>query len=232
MSNKFVAAILITILLTSWLSACTMDASTPVPEPAPAEQPTQGLFDALPTEQVVSASETAAAAEAEMQTEAAPAEGTPAPAGAAATPQPTTAVGGVQPTAVTNLAMTPQVQAMVVAPTPVRPTTYVLQKGEWPICIARRYNLDLNQFFQMNGLNMQSRLPTGTVLNIPQGGMWLPEYGPRSLAAHPVAYTVQPGQTIYDVACVFGDVAPETIGAANALQPPYNLTPGQVLNIP
>ena len=49
-------------------------------------------------------------------------------------------------------------------PTLDRPSTYTLQKGEWPICIARRYDVNLNDLFNLNGLNMESRPAMGAVL--------------------------------------------------------------------
>ncbi len=118
----------------------------------------------------------------------------------------------------------------VIIPTPTRPATYTLQPGEWPLCIARRYNLDINAFFEANGLTMNSRPAAGTVLKIPQGGAW--SAGERALKPHPTQYTVNAGDTVYSIACEFGDVFPESIIAANNLQSPYTLTPGQVLQIP
>ncbi|MFZ6021265.1 MAG: LysM peptidoglycan-binding domain-containing protein, partial [Chloroflexota bacterium] len=108
--------------------------------------------------------------------------------------------------------------------------TYTLQKGEWPICIARRYNLDLNAFFSANNLNMNSRPAEGTVLMIPATGTW--SSGPRALKAHPADYTVKAGDTIYSIACDFGDVDPMAIAAANNLQAPYTLKVGDVIRIP
>lgn len=118
----------------------------------------------------------------------------------------------------------------LVLPTLSRPETYTLQRGEWPICIARRYNLDLDTFFALNNLNMNSRPPAGTVLKIPATGTW--NSGPRSLKTHPADYTVKAGDTIYSIACDFGDVDPMAIVAANNLQPPYTLNAGDILRIP
>ena len=38
-------------------------------------------------------------------------------------------------------------------PSPAR-STYTIQKGEWPICIARRYDLNLSSLLSLNGMNM------------------------------------------------------------------------------
>jgi LysM repeat protein len=116
--------------------------------------------------------------------------------------------------------------------TPGRPETYALQPGEWPVCIARRFNVDLNTFFNLNGLTMNSKPLIGTVLKIPQSGAWNTGFGPREWHAHSDTYTVQSGDTIYSIACYFGDVDPNGIIAANDLKSPYTLTAGQVIYIP
>lgn len=113
-----------------------------------------------------------------------------------------------------------------------RPLTYVLQYGEWPICIARRYDLDLNTFFAINGLNMNSKLLAGTVLRIPQTGNWSLAYGTRYWHPHPAQYVVRPGDNIYSIACYYGDIEPEVILAANGLDSSSVLRVGQVLQIP
>src|SRR5690606_3962464 len=40
-------------------------------------------------------------------------------------------------------------------PPGVRPSTYTLQKGEFPYCIARRFNVDPTQLLSMSGLTTQ-----------------------------------------------------------------------------
>jgi LysM repeat protein len=52
------------------------------------------------------------------------------------------------------------------------------------------------------------------------------------LKAHPADYTVKAGDTIYSIACDFGDVDPMAIAAANNLQAPYTLKVGDVIRIP
>lgn len=118
--------------------------------------------------------------------------------------------------------------------TPVisRPGTYTLQRGEWPICIARRYDLDLGTFFAQNGLNMNSKPSAGAVLTIPSGGSWSSAYGGRSLKAHPGSYTVKAGDTVYTIACQYGDVAPESILAVNGLGNASDVKAGMSLSIP
>ena len=68
------------------------------------------------------------------------------------------------------------------------------------------------------------------MLKIPQTGHTFP--GTRALHPHPATYTVKTGDTIYNIACYYGDVDPMAIVAANSLIAPYTLTAGQSLQIP
>jgi LysM repeat protein len=72
-------------------------------------------------------------------------------------------------------------------------------------------------------------LATGTVLSIPQSGSFP---GTRALRNHPATYTVASStETVYSIACLFGDVDPARILEANNLSG-TSLTVGQALNIP
>src|SRR5512140_1493083 len=63
----------------------------------------------------------------------------------------------------------PTVAAGTVGPVP---STYTLQKGEWPYCIARRYNLNPDDLLTINHLTVSqsSMLMPGLVLTLPQTG--------------------------------------------------------------
>ena len=114
-----------------------------------------------------------------------------------------------------------------------RPETYTLKEGEWIICIARRYDLDLNEFFRINGLSMSSVSYEGLELKIPAEGNWqADDYGPRALKEHPADHTVTGAQTIYTVACNYGDVMPMDIITLNNLEEPYAIAAGDILKIP
>ncbi len=119
----------------------------------------------------------------------------------------------------------------IVYPTPTagKPATYTLHKGEFPFCIARRFNVNAADLLSLNGLGMNSIVSEGTTLKIPQTGSW---QGERSLKNHPTNYTVVSGDTIYTIACGFGDADPNTIMAANGLKSDAALSVGQVLYIP
>jgi LysM repeat protein len=113
---------------------------------------------------------------------------------------------------------------------PKRPATYTLQAGEWPICIARRYNLNVGSLLSANGLTMDSKPGAGTSLNIPSSGTW--DSGTRAYHSHPTSYTVKGGDTINIIACYYGDLLPDDIIGANGLSKPYSLSAGKVLSIP
>ncbi len=126
---------------------------------------------------------------------------------------------------------TPTVLIVVPTATPGRPVTYTLQQGEYPFCLARRFNVNPSELLTLNNLADGQLLQAGTVLNIPQTGNPFP--GNRAWHPHPTTFTVtNPEETIYGVACYFGDLDPTAIAAANSLVPPYTLHTGQSLNIP
>ena len=148
-----------------------------------------------------------------------------APGGAAistATPSVGTPVGtsAAQPTATRTL---PPIPTLVV------PGTYTLHEGEFPFCLARRFNRNPDDILAINGLTNSSIVSPGQTLSIPTSGTFP---GQRSLLSSPATYTVAGGETIYSVACRYGDVDPMGIAAANGLSSPYTLTPGTTIRIP
>lgn len=112
------------------------------------------------------------------------------------------------------------------------PPTYSLQKGEWPMCIARRYDLDPTAMLNLSGLSFESKPDVGFVLKLPQNTTWPSKFGARALREHPVDRTVVAGETIYTIACSYGDVDPSSIVSENNLEAPFKLSGGQVLHIP
>jgi len=150
---------------------------------------------------------------------------TPLPGGVAvstATPSVGTPVGtsAAQPTATRTL---PPIPTLVV------PGTYTLHEGEFPFCLARRFNRNPDDILAINGLTNNSIVSPGQTLSIPTSGTFP---GQRSLLSSPATYTVAGGDTIYSVACRYGDVDPMGIAAANGLSSPYTLTPGTTIQIP
>ena len=141
----------------------------------------------------------------------------------ATTPVPVT----VQPGGST---VTPKVTVYVPTASVGRPATYVLQQGEFPYCIARRYNLNPDDLLSINGITDGGLFYPGRMLTIPQSGSFP---GDRSLHNHPDTYTVDSSDTtIYGVACYYGDIFPEAIASANNLSLSSNLSFGQKLTIP
>lgn len=212
--SRFAGFILITILAIG-LSACQRSKSqAPVTTAAPTggfASPTEnlGVFETLTPEPNLP-----------LPTEpgGATSQDTPAPAVTA-----TSAI--VIPTATATTAP--------VLPTPAKPPeNYTLQRGEFLYCIARRFDINPSNLLSYNSLTAADaeNLAEGYVLKIPQSAPAFP--GNRALKVHPAQYTVAAGDTIYKIACAYGDVSPEIIAAANNLSAPYTLTAGTVLQIP
>lgn len=129
------------------------------------------------------------------------------------------------PTATEMPTPTPTVVALDLAV----PTTYVLQEGEFPWCLARRFDVDATALINANGLAGTAQYYEGLELTIPTGSSF---QGERALVNHPADYTVSSGDTFYSIACHFGDVWPEEIAAQNGMTLSDTLTSGTVLNIP
>jgi LysM repeat protein len=236
MNKKLSIVLLVAILLGAVLTACERPASTPPSTtpgagdiPFPVQQPTTPL--------TVLATQTAIAAKAPTQVAPTAAVNTTKPA-----VQPTAAPGAtkvVQPPpaqatqAVVNVQPT-EAKPEVALPsaTPGRPAEYTVQQGDHYICIARRYNLNLEEFFNANGLSMSSLAVVGKSVKIPQGGSWNSANGSRTLKPHPDTYTVASGDTLNKIACSYGDADPNLIILANDLKSPYTLSAGQSLKIP
>ncbi|HLO28340.1 MAG TPA: LysM peptidoglycan-binding domain-containing protein [Anaerolineales bacterium] len=116
------------------------------------------------------------------------------------------------------------------APVGSRPATYTLQPGEFVFCIARRFDVDPDQILSLNGLSDSQTVYPGAVLKIPQSGSFP---GARALRNHPTTYTVASSdETIYGIACRFGDIDPSAIAQANGISPGAALASGKQLSIP
>ena len=164
--------------------------------------------------------------------------GTPATASAASA----TATAGSGVTAAATTAAPATVVLATKSPTPQTttiistsavgaPSSYTLQAGEFPYCIARRFNINPDQLLSANGVTDGSVFYPGKTLTIPQSAGPFP--GDRALHDHPDTYTVASSDTtIYGVACYYGDVLPQDIASANGLTLSSSLTAGQRLAIP
>jgi LysM repeat protein len=138
------------------------------------------------------------------------------------------------PALVTLVPMTNTISAATyVAPGGI-PATYTLQQGEFPYCIARRFNVNPDELMSINGLTYwdSQNLAPGLSLQIPQTGDPFP--AAPALIPHPATYTVTGynDTTIYAVACLYGDAIPQSIAQANNLPLSATLVAGQQLTIP
>lgn len=165
--------------------------------------------------------------------------GTPGTAAADATPSATQGTSlTVVPTTPVPVTVNPgsgTTFTPVISTVPVGsvPSSYTLQKGEWPYCIARRFNVNPDELLSANGLTrtQSTALMPGLTLTIPQTGDPFP--ADRAWHSHPDTYTVgSSDETLYSVACYYGDVYPESIAQSNGLPLSTILTYGQQLNIP
>jgi LysM repeat protein len=239
MSNKRRSMLIISIFAISimLISACTQSLSS-----APANTPTvvpTGLF----VSPIPSVQNPMAMIE-EFAKQTAAAQTTVAGGGAPGTPQAVTTGAAVTPngTVTTPVPVTPTNAAATTAasggtpapigtavPPGVRPQTYTLQTGEFAYCIARRFNVDPSQILCDGSPCSNLELP-GAVLKIPQSGAFP---GSRALAAHPATYTViSSDETLYSIACKYGDVDPGAIASANGISASAKLTVGQQIKIP
>jgi hypothetical protein len=118
----------------------------------------------------------------------------------------------------------------VIQPVTILPDVYFLHQGEFPFCLARRFDIDPGQLMCVNGFCDRQVFYPGQGVIIPENPLPFP--GRRALHLHPATYMVCPGDTIYKIACFFGDVDPIYLAQFNGMTPPYRLHAGQILNIP
>jgi LysM repeat protein len=248
MSNKKrgLLAVFILIIVTTLITACTQSLSQ-----APLATPTliaTGLFvSPFPSVE----NPMAMIEEFAKQTAAAQTVAAGGPSATPGTPQTivttetviTAQVGGtITPTATagtptnansvptTPVVITPGGPTATPIPPGVRPSSYTLQSGEFPYCIARRFNVDPDDLLSINGLTPGTVYLPGVTLKIPQSGVFP---GDRALSVHPTTYIVSSAdQTIFGVACRYGDVDPAAIASINGLSVNADLSVGQQLKIP
>jgi LysM repeat protein len=196
------------------LAACTRSASTdPLAEAT--EDPLQSIFNTVATQTALAAQDK---------------EGPDEPPTLAVTETPLfgdTATIAASPTTESTATTTPA----PITELPV-PSTYTLHLGEWPYCLARRFDIDPDALLAANGLNASNAnsLSVGTQLTIPTSAAGYG--GERSLRAHPSTYVATGSDTFYSIACAFGDVWPEHIAEANGLDLDEAIPGSMQLHIP
>ena len=234
MSKKFGIIILVILALT--LSACNLNASdVPTPtQPKKNQQvkASQTVDPAGMNSVEAAASQTAAASGGQPNDGSTP---DPLLDNATATPGggldlPTLDPSIATPTGdVHSLSTVTPIPAVQPTVQTTRPATYTLHEGEFIFCLARRFNVNVDQTLALNGLRDSEPLQPGFVVKIPTSGSF---DGVRALRPHPTTYTVRSGDSVYSIACLYGDVDPLNIAAVNGLAAPYNLTTGSTIKIP
>ena len=231
MSKKATIIIVIALAATLLFSACERSAQpslatpTAVPTSLTAQPTNLSLVQAWGTKTAMYVNTMVALGTFTPVPSTSQATATPLPPGTVVATSVLPATGAPTTAPVTGL--TPVI--IVATPTPGHPSSYTLQSGEFPYCIARRFNVDPNDLLAANGLSSGQILQPGLQLSIPASGSFP---GVRALTSHPAQYTVMVDDTIYKIACHFGDVDPNTIAAANGIAVTTPLVTGQILNIP
>jgi len=233
---------LLTLLIIILLSACVRPASTPPVEQSAsgtttAEFPVPGTTEDVMSQLESLATQTAIALQGGTpgaQQTAVPTMAAPGTAGPTTEAQATDAASAAATTGAAVASPEPtqapaQPQVVVPTRTPGRPSSYTIKGGEFPYCIARRFDVNPTDMLNMSGLGSSGVFPPGTVLKIPQSGSFP---GARSLRGTPDTFSVSTGDTIYSIACLYGEVDPSEIAYANNLSSPYTLKVGQELYIP
>ena len=203
--------ILIVIISSLLFSACTMSASTPPPI-----TPTTNLSEIARQATETAIAKTPKAGETQVPGETQVTEGdlTPTVAAPTSTPAPLDTEGTSVPDPVSYAV----------------PDSYTLHKGEFVFCLARRFNILPADIMTLNGYESGDILYPGEIVQIPSNSRAY--IGDRALQYHPTTYSVIPGDTLYSISCLFGNVDPRAIAAANNLDVDQALTYGTVLQIP
>ncbi len=200
------------IIASLMFSACTMSASTPPPV-----TPTTNL-----SEIARQATETAIAKTPKTGDTQVPEETSETPVEATATVDPIAAATSTPEAEVTK--------APIVVTEYAVPDSYTLHQGEFVFCLARRFNILPEDILTYNGIASGTIFYPGETITIPPNPRAY--IGNRALQYHPSTYTVVYGDTLYSIACLYGDVDPRAIAAANNLDVDQALTPGTALQIP
>jgi LysM repeat protein len=233
MKNKHLLVVVVLILIALALAACERSASTPPPEEGSATFPTlEGTQD--PIEELNTFGTQTAVAQSGGEGEGEEEGEGEGQEGGESKPEEgegeTEEKPAEEPEATKKPEEKPEATPVPPKDYPV-PNKWTLRKGEFPYCLARRFDVAPNALLSVNGLNSSSVTYAGQTLKIPKDAGSFNQ-GNRSLKAHPTNYTVRSGDTVYSIACQFGDVFPEAIEDVNGLSGAYTIQVGEVLKIP
>ena len=206
--------ILLLVMAALAVSACTRSATSGSVS-TPTEDPLESIFNTIATQTAL------AAGSKDPELTTSPVASATSIFGATGTlaSSPTTA-----PTATTTPAPITELEV---------PNHYSLHLGEWPYCLARRFDIDIELILAANDLtaSQASNLSVGYTLVLPVNDVGT-FGGDRSLRSHPTTYTASGNDTFYSIACAFGDVWPEHIAEANGMDIDEELQGGLQLHIP
>lgn len=113
--------------------------------------------------------------------------------------------------------------------------TYTLQEGDDLVCLGRRFNVAVSDLVAQNNLESAESAAAGDVILLPADpNPWkmTDGYGRRMLITHPAVYTTKSGDTLFSIACAYGDVRPEDLAVQNHLVLGEPLSAGIQINIP
>jgi len=111
------------------------------------------------------------------------------------------------------------------------PRVHVVQEGEWLYAIARQYDVSPDAIIAANNLQPPYFVYPGQELVIPDAMQEESVAESAGKATGERVHIVQEGEWLYAIARQY-EVSPDAIIAANNLQPPYSVYPGQELIIP
>lgn len=104
---------------------------------------------------------------------------------------------------------------------------HVVRRGDTLWSIARSHSISMDRLVSTNGLQRDSTLSVGQVLNIP-GTATLASTNPDSVSSDPTTYIVRAGDTISRIANKFRVSISDVLGW-NRLKPSSVIKPGQRL---
>jgi cell wall-associated NlpC family hydrolase len=117
-----------------------------------------------------------------------------------------------------------------VAPAAAPRDTYTVSDGDTLWAIAARFNTTADVLLQLNHLDDPNHLPLGAALTVPSARAHASP-APRPSSTQVVSYTVQPGDTLNQIARQF-DVTASVIAQSNSLDDPNKVVVGMVLKLP
>ena len=220
-SAKTLIMLIIWALMSVWMTACEMHATTPPPPTPTAEWPANALptvdptMDALGTQLSLSHTQTAEAF------------------GAQAEPPPTETPAPFLPNG-SEAGMTGGEIIVEATPTPMLSTTecsnpYVVKANDWIYKIASVCQVEPSALIAANpGINPDYIVP-GQQLNMPPAGATaVPPATPMACSG---THTVVAGENLFRIAYNCG-LTTEELAQVNGLSYPYHLRPGDVLRFP